>query len=102
MNFDRSCHCVFQGSRFQMILSNDGDVTYVFYNYDIGGMNFIHADPFIGFVAPGVLQREQNSLDGDYLRHPDVNLINSGKRLSEKANSPLTVHRFSHKMLCSV
>ena len=70
---------VFQTSRFQMILSYDGEVTYVYYTYDIDGMNFLHANPFIGYVAPGVLERKQNSEDGSYLRHADTTLVEAGK-----------------------
>lgn len=54
-----------------MIATSDGTETYVFYIYDIGGMNIRYANPLIGYVADGTIVRKQNSPDGSYLRRAE-------------------------------
>ena len=72
-------HVYLQTSRFQLVLSYNGEDTYVFYTYEKDEMKFQYGDAYIGYVANGNIVRKENSVDGSFLRRADINIIESGK-----------------------
>ena len=73
-------YCIYlQTSTFQLVLSYNGEDTYVLYSYATNGMNFQVGDIFIGYVANGKIVRSPNSENGSWLRRADINLVQGGK-----------------------
>ena len=62
-----------------MVISSNGYDTYVLYSY--AGMQFQFGSPYIGYVANGLIKRQPDSLDGNFLRAADINLSVGGKLL---------------------